>query len=108
MTVPVFQLPATRKLLNITASTLVDSPNAPTVGPTAPLHLVSVIVNTPGSTTTTINDCASTGAASASNTVLSIPATAVTGTVYLLNAPITSGLVVVPGTSAVIAVLYNS
>lgn len=65
-----------------------------------------VILNTAGSTATSIIDSAGT-TATAANTIMTIPSTAAAGTVFVLDWPCATGISVVPGTSAVLAVSYE-
>ena len=82
--------------LNITAATNVKNSSG---------RAVRIILNTAGSTASSIID--STGVTvTAANTILTIPSTAVAGTIYYLDWPCVSGISVVPGTSAVIAISY--
>lgn len=83
--------------LNITAATTVKSG----VG-----RVYRVVLNTVGATATSIIDSAST-TVTAANTILTIPATATAGTVFLLDWPCAAGLSVVPGTSAVLSVSFD-
>jgi len=86
----------TTTTLNLTASTLLS----------AGQHRVfKVMVVTAGSTAGTINDSSTTGGAATSNAVATIPNTA--GTVVDLNALVTNGLVVVPGTSQQLSVTWQ-
>jgi hypothetical protein len=80
---------------NITSATLVKASAGRVVR-------VSVIVA--GSTAGTVNDCATTGAAAASNQVATIPATV---GVLSLDWPCATGLVLVPGTGQTLAVSYS-
>lgn len=110
MPVETRQMPPTRTVMNITSATVLatvaaNAAGAPAVTP--PIQCVRIILNTPGGTATTINDCATTGAAAAANTVLTIPSTAVAGTSYPIDWPFFLGLVVVPGTSAVLSIAFN-
>lgn len=81
--------------LDISAATVVKA----TAG-----RLVRINVVTAGSTTGTANDCATTGAAAAANQTFTIPNTVGS---YLVDFPHNTGIVVVPGTSQVLAVSYN-
>jgi hypothetical protein len=63
------------------------------------------IVIVAGSTATNI--CDTTTACAAANTVLSIPSTAVVGQIYDVNAPMTTGIRIEPGTGATINVIYQ-
>lgn len=69
-------------------------------------RLYRVVLNTAGSTATSIIDSTGTSA-TAANTILTIPSTAAAGTVFVLEWPFATGLSVVPGTSAVLAVSYD-
>ena len=65
-------------------------------------YRVSVV--TAGSAAGTLNDCATTGAAATANQVGTIPATVGT---YVFNWPHATGIVLVPGTSQVLAISYT-
>jgi hypothetical protein len=82
-------------VLNITAATVVKA---------APGRAMRVSVLVAGSTTGTVNDCLTTGAATAANTTYVIP-TAVG--MYTIEFPHSIGVVVVPGTGHTLAVSYN-
>lgn len=81
--------------LNITAATVVKASSG---------RLVRINVLTAGSTTGTANDATTTGGASASNEIFSIPNTVGS---YYLDWPVTNGIVIIPGTSQVISVSYQ-
>lgn len=66
-------------------------------------YTVSVI--TAGSTAGTLNDCTTTGAAATSNQVGTLPNTV--GTYYFHGFPHSSGIVLIPGTSQVLAISYT-
>jgi hypothetical protein len=82
--------------LNITAATNVKASAG---------RVYRVVLNTPGSTVTTV--CNNTSACAAATTVLTIPIAAVAGTIYELNFPMSTGIRVEPGTSAVLAVSFD-
>jgi len=84
--------------LNIAAATVVKTGRG-RVG------CASIIVL--GSTAGSIADTTTTGAVATANKVLVIPASAATGTTYCINFPVTSGIVVTPGTSGVIALSWQ-
>lgn len=79
---------------NITAATVVKA---------TPGRLVRIDVITAGSAAGTANDCATTGAAAVGNQIASIPNTV--GSIEL-DWPCATGIVIVPGTSQVLAVSY--
>jgi hypothetical protein len=83
--------------LNVTAATVVK----PTAG-----RAVRVSVITAGTTAGSVNDCATTAAAATANQFLSIPANQAAGTVYYIEWPCATGIVVTPGTGGVLAVSY--
>lgn len=85
----------TQSALNITAATLVK----------AGLGRVFKICNpVPGTGAGSVNDAASTGAATTANQIMAIPPSPVC---YDLNWPIASGLVVTPGTGQTLVVTYQ-
>jgi hypothetical protein len=63
-----------------------------------------VVVTVAGTTTGSINDCTTTAAASAGNTVMLIPNTVGT---YELDWPMLAGIVVKPGTGQTVCVAYS-
>ncbi len=79
---------------NITAATVIKA---------TPGRLVRISVVTAGSAAGTANDCATTGAAAATNEIAAIPNTV--GQI-MLDWPCATGIVVVPGTSQVLAVSF--
>lgn len=83
--------------LNVTAATNIKA---------SPGRVFRVILNTAGSTASSIIDSTGTSV-TAANTILTIPTTATAGTVFYLDWPCTAGISVVPGTSAVIAISYE-
>lgn len=88
-------VPGMTPALNITAATRVK--NA-----AGRIYKVGVIVA--GSAAGTINDCATAGAAAASNALCGIPNTV---GMYDVNVPFGTALVVVPGTGQTLAVFYR-
>lgn len=85
----------TNLTVNISSSTVVKASAG---------RVFRVMVNTAGSTTGTLNNVTTTGGAAAANLVFTIPNTV---GIYEVNAPMTSGIVIIPGTSQVIAVVYQ-
>lgn len=81
--------------LNITAATVIKA---------APGRSVRVSVLVAGSTTGTVNDCLTTGAAATSNAVFIIPTAIGMSTIEFTHS---SGIVVVPGTGHTLAVSYT-
>lgn len=81
--------------LNITAATIVKAS-------AGRIFRFSVVVA--GSATGTVNDCATTAAAAASNQIATTPTTLGT---TILNWPCTTGIVIVPGTGQTIAVTWG-
>lgn len=83
---------------NITAATVVKS---------SPGRAVSISVVTPGISAGSIHDCATAGAATVSNKIATVPnlATTVNPVIDVLW-PCATGIVVIPGTSQVLAVSY--
>ena len=78
----------------------------------APGRLTRLVIIAPGSTSGafTLNDCATTGAASASNTIITIAEGGTAGTVYDLDWPCGVGIVLsaVPSAgSPIIAIAYS-
>lgn len=88
--------PALTTTLNITAPTVVKAA-AGTVG------TVSIVVK--GTGNGRLNDCATTGAAVASNTFFALDDTVTSATV--LNFPCATGIVVIPGTGMTIAISWK-
>lgn len=84
--------------LNVTAITAVKA-SAGRVG--------KVVINAANSTAVKVYDCATTGAAAASNLIYAGPATGVVGTVVPLDFPCATGIVVDPGTGGVVAVSFD-
>ena len=84
--------------LAVTAATLLD---------TGAGRVVRVIVVTASSSAGTINDSATTGAAATANAILTIPANAAAGTIYVVDAPYVNGLVAAPGASGQWTLTYN-
>ena len=80
---------------NVAASTVIKA---------APGRVIRISVITAGSTTGTLNDCTTTGAAAAANQIASVPN--VVGVIYL-DWPTTAGLVYVPGTGQVAAINWD-
>lgn len=74
-----------------------------TVIKAAPGRIFRVNVQVAGSTTGTVNDCATTGAAAIGNQVAVIPDTVGP---LLLEWPCATGIVVVPGTGQTLSVSY--
>jgi hypothetical protein len=81
---------------NITSSTLVKS---------GPGRVFTVTTVVSGSTATTANDAATTGAAAASNQIGTVAANS-TVPVLFGGVPFSNGLVIVPGTGATVAVSF--
>lgn len=79
---------------NITAATVIKA---------APGRVFRVNVQVAGSTTGTVNDCLTTGAAAIANQVAVIPDTVGP---LLLEWPCATGIVVVPGTGQTLSVSY--
>jgi hypothetical protein len=77
---------------------------APTLVITGLGRLVNVSVLVAGTTTGTINNAASTAAATASNAIRIVP---ITAGVHDANQLFTNGLVIVPGTSQSLNVTYS-
>lgn len=88
--------PALSTTLNITIATLIKAA-AGTVG------TVCVVVK--GTGNGTLNDCATTGAAAASNAFFALDDTVTGATV--LNFPTSTGIVVVPGTGMTVAISWK-
>lgn len=84
------------RTLNITVPTVVKA-SAGTVG--------TVVVVVKGSANGTLNDCATTGAAAASNAFFALDDTATSATV--LNFPTSTGIVVTPGAGQTIAISWK-
>jgi hypothetical protein len=84
----------TSQAYNITAATVIKA---------TPGRLVRISVVTAGSAAGTANDCDTTGAAAIGNQIAAIPNAV--GTI-VLEWPCATGIVVVPGTSQVLAVSY--
>jgi hypothetical protein len=94
----------TSTALNLTAAAVVKAK------PGRVARLVIVAGGTASDGTFTLNDCATTGAASAANTIASIAAGATAGTVIDLDWPCTTGIVLsaVPSAgSPIIAISYT-
>ena len=70
-------------------------------------RLCRIYINTVSAAATTFNDSATVAGAAAANLVFTIPANAAVGSIYDLDAPLTAGLVVTPGTSAVLTVTWS-
>lgn len=83
--------------LGITSSALVKTGSG---------RLVNLTVSVAGGAAGTIHDAASVSAASADNVIAVIP-TAVTNGSLLINVPFTNGLVVKPGSSHNVSVVYS-
>jgi hypothetical protein len=79
---------------NITTATVIKA---------LPGRVFRVNVQVAGSTTGTVNDCATTGAAAAANQIAVIPETVGP---LVLEWPCATGIVVVPGTGQTISVSY--
>ena len=86
--------------LNITAATVVKA---------APGRICRIIVNTvPTSSAVSVNDVTTTGAAAASNLVMSVASAQLTaGQVIPIDFPCTTGIVVNPGASGVVSVSFD-
>lgn len=85
--------------LNITSATVVKA---------AAGRIVKISVVTPGIGAGAVHDCATTGAAAASNKIASVPNLATTvNPVINIDWPCLTGIVVVPGTSQVLAVSFT-
>ena len=85
---------------NITSATVVYPSKA---------RLVNIAVVVAGSAAGTANDCATTGAAAASNQVCTIPNTISSAAPVLsIDWPCNTGIVIVPGTGQTIAVTYSA
>lgn len=91
----------TKSMLNISTSTVIDDT---TVSSYATRRVGRVIVLTAGTTAGTVNDCLTVAAASAANTIFSIPNTV---GVNLIDFPAFVGIVVVPGAGQVLALSYD-
>lgn len=85
----------TSNLLNITAGAVVVKGT--------PGRICKVVVNTAGSASGSVSDCATTGAVAAANLVFTIPQTA---GVYSLDFPCNTGIVVTAGTGQVLSVSF--
>lgn len=84
---------------NITAATAVKA----TAGRICKITVVATITGS-----LSVNDCATTGAVAASNTVCTIPtASCPAGTVINLDWPCTTGIVVTPGSVGTVAVSFD-
>jgi hypothetical protein len=70
-------------------------------------RLCRVFVNTLSAAPSTFNDAATVGGAAAANLLFTIPANAPVGSVYVLDAPFTAGLVATPGASGVLAIVWT-
>lgn len=82
---------------------------APTVIIASKGRLVQIAVVVAGSAAGTANDCATTGAAAASNQICAIPNTiSAAAPVLSIDWPCATGIVVVPGTGQTLAVTYSS
>jgi len=84
--------------LNITAATLVKAGNT---------RACKVSITTVSAATGAVYDSATVAGASSANQILSIPVSAPVGTVYDLQWPCLSGLVVSPGASGAISVTFT-
>ena len=94
-------LSGTKSLLNVTAPTLVSA----TTGSSYALRRIGrVHVLVAGTTVGSVNDAANIALASAVNQVFSIPNTV---GVFLIDFPMTTGIVVTPGTGQTLAVSYD-
>lgn len=92
---PMTPLEGRLSTLNITGAVVIKA---------APGRVFKVSVIVAGSGAGTVNDCATTGAAAASNQIGSTPTTV--GTVDF-NWPMASGIVVVPGAGQTLAVTWE-
>lgn len=92
--IPTTNVPVSSRRLNITAATVLK------VGPGRLVKLVVVVAGAAG----TVNDCATTGAAAASNELCALPA--VVGPIEM-NVAFQTGLVITPGAAQVIAAYFN-
>jgi hypothetical protein len=81
--------------LNITVATVVKA---------TPGTIIQLNVVVAGSTTGTVNDCATTGAVAAANEIAVLPDTV--GTV-VQNWPCTTGIVVTPGTGQTLSIAFR-
>lgn len=70
-------------------------------------RLCHAFVNAPGSTAAVFRDAATVGGASAANPIFVVPSGAPAGSVYCLDAPFASGLVAIPGSSGVLAIVWT-
>jgi hypothetical protein len=70
-------------------------------------RLCRVFVDAPGSTAAAFHDAATVGGASAANLIFVVPSGAPAGSVYCLDAPFASGLVAIPGSSGVLAIVWT-
>jgi hypothetical protein len=84
--------------LNVTTITAVKA---------SPGRVCKVNVNAANSTAVKVYDCATTGAAAASNLIYAGPTTGVVGTVISLDFPCLVGIVVDPGTAGVVSVSFD-
>jgi len=87
-------LNATETTYNITAPTVVKA------GPGIIATVSIVVAGAAG----TINDCATTGEATAANTIAALPAAV---GIMPLRWPVTAGITVVPGAGQVVAISYS-
>jgi predicted aconitase with swiveling domain len=89
--------------LNLTAGATLVKPQ--------PGRILSLVINTPGSTTTTpsvvMYDSATTAGTATANIVYASPDNVAAGTVIPVNFPVQNGLVVVPETGCVCSLSYN-
>lgn len=85
---------ATSRTLNITAATVIKASAG---------QVVTISVLVAGDAAGTVNDCATTGAAAASNAICPIPDTV---GIYPVNFPATTGIVVAPGTGQTLAISF--
>ena len=90
--------PKAKPVLNITVATVVKA---------TPGNLLSLTVVVAGSATGTINDCATTGAATAANTVAVLPDSVGPVPLPAVGLACATGIVVTPGTGQTIAVTYQ-
>lgn len=89
---------AANSALNITATTVVKA---------APGRVTRVVVVATAAAASTVNDCTTTGAVAAANTILNIPASTTVGTVYIVDWPCSQGITVAPGASVTLAISYT-
>lgn len=86
---------ATKRTLNITANTVIKASNG---------NIATVSIVAAGSAAGTIHDADTVAAATTSNVVSALPAVAGP---LVINFPVTSGIVVKPGTGQTIAVSWT-